>query len=247
MANIAEPIICRFYRLIPDAPAPRRADRSADSMLPTRGYRYCEALASASAFGWYIYPPLNFSLVWDGIEIAWTYEGAEDWYPLRAAQFPGFRQLFEQAAPDPVKPLAPPFLATAREPGVVQIWSGYLARTEPGWALLSRGPANIPRTQGYEHFEGILESETWFGPLFTNIRLTRTDSPVEFHVRYPLFQVQPLLRQCYSEASFEILGLSELSAGDWQDFEATMKPNADQMRKLGHYAVDIRRRRRNKS
>ena len=113
--------------------------------------------------------------------------------------------------------------------------------------MLSRGPANIPRTQGYEHFEGILESETWFGPLFTNIRLTRTGSPVEFHVRYPLFQVQPLLRQCYSEASFEILGLSELSAGDWQDFEATMKPNADQMRKLGHYAVDIRRRRRNKS
>ena len=244
---MAESIICRFYRLIPDAAAPRRADRSADSMLPTRGYRYCEALASASAFGWYLFPPLNFSLVWDGIEIAWTYEGAEDWYPLRAAQFPGFRQLFEQAAPDPVKPLAPPFLATAREPGVVQIWSGYLARTEPGWALLSRGPANIPRTQGYEHFDGILESETWFGPLFTNIRLTRTASPVEFHVRYPLFQVQPLLRHCYSETPFEIVGLSDLTTSDWKDFEATMKPNADQMRRPGHYAVETRQRGRNRS
>jgi len=70
MAKQTEPVICRFYRLFPDAPLPRRADRSADGMLPTRGYRYCEALASASAFGWYIYPPLNFSLVWDGIEIA---------------------------------------------------------------------------------------------------------------------------------------------------------------------------------
>jgi hypothetical protein len=240
---MAESTICRFYRLIPDAPAPRRADRSADGMLPTRGYRYCEALASASAFGWYVYPPLNFSLLWDGIEIAWTYEGAEDWYPLRAAQFPRFRELFEEAAPKSLRPLAPPFLATAREAGVVQIWSGYLARTAPGWALLSRGPANIPRTQGYEHFEGILESETWCGPLFTNIRLTRTDSPVEFHVRYPLFQVQPLLRQCYNDVSFEILGLSGLSPDDWRDFEATMKRNADQMRKLGHYAADTRRRR----
>src|SRR5215469_4448226 len=107
MANQAEPI-CKFYRLIPDAPVPRRADRSADGMLPTRGYRYCEAVAAASAFGWYLYPPLNFSLVWDGVEIAWTYEGAEDWYPLRGAQFPGFRQLFEEMAPDPVKRLAPP-------------------------------------------------------------------------------------------------------------------------------------------
>jgi hypothetical protein len=222
MTKQAELVVCRFYRLIPDAPAPQRADRSADGMLPTRGYRYCEALAAASAFGWYIYPPLSFSLVWDGVEIAWTYEGAEDWYP-------------------------PPFLVVAREPGVVQIWSGYLARTAPGWALLSRGPANIPRTQGYEHFEGIIEAETWFGPLFTNIRLTRTNSPVEFHVRYPLFQVQPLLHQCYDEPSFEVVGLSELSTADWQGFETTMKPNTDQMRRLGHYAVDARRRSRKRS
>jgi hypothetical protein len=244
MVQQAESVICRFYRLIPDAPAPRRADRSADGMLPTRGYRYCEALASASAFGWYIYPPLNFSLVWDGVEIAWTYEGAEDWYPLRGAQFPGFRQHFEGVAPDPIKHLAPPFLVPAREPGVVQIWSGYLARTAPGWALLSRGPANIPRNQGYEHFEGIIESETWFGPLFTNIRLTRTNSPVEFHIRYPLFQVQPLLRECYHEVPFEVVGLSELSEVDWRSFEATIRPNIDQMRLLGHYAVGARRRRR---
>src|SRR5207248_9494309 len=156
MAKQAESVICRFSRLIPAAPVPRRADRSADGMLPTRGYRYCEALAAASAFGWYSYPPLSFSLVWDGIEIAWTYAGAEDWYPLRGAQFPGFRQLFEQVAPDPVKPLAPPFLAVAREPGVVQIWSGYLARTAPGWALLSRSPANIAPTLRYPAFAGIL-------------------------------------------------------------------------------------------
>src|SRR5438874_2270933 len=119
MTKQAEPAICRFYRLIPDAPPPRRADRSADGTLPTRGYRYCEALASASGFGWYLYPPLNFSMIWDGVEIAWTYEGAEDWYPLRAAQFPGFRQRFEEVAPEPVKALAPQFLVVAREPGVV--------------------------------------------------------------------------------------------------------------------------------
>jgi uncharacterized protein DUF6065 len=247
MTELAEPAICQFYRLIPDAPEPRRADRSADGMLPVRGYRYCEALASASAFGWYIYPPLNFSLMWDGAEIAWTYEGADGWYPLRGAQYPGFRQFFEEAAPEAARPFAPPFLAAAREPGVVQIWSGYLARTAPHWALLSRGPANIPKTQGYEHFEGIVESETWFGPLFTNVRLTRTNSPVEFHIRYPLFQVQPLLRQCYRDPSFEVLDLADLNAGDWQRFEATMKPNTEQMRSLGHYAVDTRKRVRGQS
>ena len=155
--------------------------------------------------------------------------------------FPGSARSLRRWHPIRSSLLLPPFLVVAREPGVVQIWSGYLARTAPGWALLSRGPANIPRNQGYEHFEGIIESETWFGPLFTNIRLTRTNSPVEFHVRYPLFQVQPLLRQCYRETSFEVVSLPELSAADWQSFEATMKPNTDQMRMLGHYAVGTRR------
>jgi len=239
-----EPVVCRFYRLINAAPSPRRADRSADGMLPVRGYRYCEALASASAFGWYLYPPLNFSLVWDGVEIAWTYEGADGWYPLRGAQYPGFRQWFEEVAPEAVKTLAPPFLVAAREPGVVQIWSGYLARTAPGWALLCRGPANIPRNQGYEYFEGIIDSDTWFGPLFGNIRLTRTNSPVEFHLRYPLFQVQPLLRQYYREPSFDVLGFDDLGSAEWLSFAATLEPNTDQMRSLGHYAVDTRRRAR---
>jgi len=66
-------------------------------------------------------------------------------------------------------------------------------------------------------------------------------------MRYPLFQVQPLLRQCYSEVSFEVIGLSELSAADWQSFEATVKPNTAQMRMMGHYAVDVRRRTRKKT
>jgi hypothetical protein len=63
-------------------------------------------------------------------------------------------------------------------------------------------------------------------------------------VRYPLFQVQPLLRQCYSDPSFDVLELNDLNAADWDRFEATMRPNTDSMRPLGHYAVDTRKRLR---
>jgi hypothetical protein len=244
MVGSAEPVICQFYRLIPGAPEPRRADRSADGTLPVIAYRYCEAIASASAFGWYLYPPLNFSLIWDGTEIAWTYEGAEGWYPLRGAQYPGFLERFGKIAPPGLEDLAPTFLVQGKLPGVVQIWSGYLARTPPGWALLSRGTVNIPKTQGYENFEGIVETDSWFGPLFTNIRLLRINSPVEFHMRYPLFQVQPLLRQCYREPSFAVHEAGDLDGEQWQRFAATMTPNTDQMRTLGHYAADTRRRLR---
>ena len=243
MAEQSETAVCRFYRLIPGAPAPQRADRSADGMLPTRAYRYCEALAAASAFGWYIYPPLNFTLAWTGTDTIWTYEGADASYPVRSAQCPGFLDAFDATAPETARALAPPFLALSREPGVVQIWSGYLARTAPGWALLSRGPVNIPPNQGYDHFEGIVETDSWFGPLFTNVRLTR-NAPVEFHKTRPLFQVQPLPRLCYTGPSFEVLDIADLQIEDWARFEKTMAPNANHMRSLGHYAVDTRRRLR---
>ncbi len=247
MIESAEPVVCQFYRLIPDSPEPRRADRSADGTLPVVAYRYCEAIAIASAFGWYLYPPLSFSLIWDGTEIAWTYDGADGWYPLRAAQYPGFTETFAKVAPDGLGALAPTFLAQGKLPGVVQIWSGYLARTAPRWALLSRGIANLEKTQPYATYEGIVETDTWFGPLFTNVRLMRTNSPIDFHVHRPLFQVQPLLRQCYAEPSFEVLGSDDLRGEDWQRFAATMIPNTDQMRAPGHYAADTRKRLRARS
>jgi hypothetical protein len=266
MVESAEPAICQFYRLIRGAPEPQRADRSADGTLPMIAYRYCEPVAAASGFGWYVYPPLNFSLVWDGREIAWTYEGSDGWDALRAAPYPGFLESFAKLAPDGMSGLMPTFLTQGKLPGVVQIWSGYLASTRPGWALLSRGVANLAQNQPYEiheaivepeleqdneeitppyvNYEGIIETDTWFGPLFTNVRLMRINSPVDFHVNRPLFQVQPILRQCYREPSFTVQGSEGLTPEHWRRFEATMRPNTDHMRHPGHYAVKTRKRLR---
>ena len=49
-----------------------RADRAAAGTMPTRAFRYCEAMTSASAFGRYVFPPITFSLMWDG---GWKYFG----------------------------------------------------------------------------------------------------------------------------------------------------------------------------
>jgi hypothetical protein len=247
MVEPARQPICRFYRLIPDAPDPQRADRSAEGTLPVNAYRYCEPVAAASGFGWYLYPPLSFKLMLDGDEIFWTYEGAEGWEALRAAQYPDFLSTFASIAPKGLKDLAPTFLGQGLMPGVVQVWSGYLAKTAPGWSLLSRGTANVAKTQAYQNYEGIIETDSWFGPLFTNIRLTRTNAPVEFHRRYPLFQVQPLRRECYAEPSFDVRDAGDLEPSDWDRFAGTMLPNTDQMRRLGHYAADTRKRARRAS
>ena len=145
MRETKDSVVCRFYRLIPDAPVPRPADRSADGTLPVNAYRYCEAIASASAFGWYMYPPLSFSLWWDGTEIAWTYGGADEWYALRGAQYPGFIEAFRKAAPADIATLAPPFLS--REVSLALSRSGELKVTRILKVSLRRIPGSAHSLQ----------------------------------------------------------------------------------------------------
>lgn len=235
--------------MIPGMRGPQRADPAAAGTMPTRAYRYCEAMRSASAYGWYLFPPIGFSLQWDGgTDIIWTYEGVDEWYPLRTAQFPGFAAHFDRVAPPDVRTFSPPFLAAFKEPGILQIWTGLIARTLPGWSLLVRPPANLARSQAYDFFEGIVETDRWFGPLFTNIRLTRTNCPIEFDAEFPLLQVQPVQRAYCDDRlnDFDVVEeLSGLTTDDWAAFRQTVvRPSADPQRKRGQYAAASRKRRK---
>jgi hypothetical protein len=97
--------------------------------------------------------------------------------------------------------------------------------------------------------EGIVETDRWFGPLFTNLRLIKTDVPIHFSTETPLLQVQPLQRSTYAEEvsnRFALVGdPSEFSAAAWARYEETLvKPNLDPARPVGAYATTVRRRRR---
>ncbi len=238
-----------FHRFVPQARLPMRADKSALGILPTRAFRFCDAVVSAAGFGYYVFSPIDFSLMWDGSEIVWSWEGGPGWQPLAAAQAPGFRDYFDGIAPDHIKEYAPPLVTALQEPGMVQLWSGLVARTRPGWSLLLRAPANLPRKPGYELFEGIVEADRWFGPLFVALRLTRTDVPIRFAPDWPLFQAQPLPRDVYADATlndYELVPeLRQLDAADWQDYHETIvRPNQQADRPRGAYAARTRRRRR---
>lgn len=236
-----------FFRFVESGRAPQRADRAAGGTLPTRAFRYCEASTTAAALGWYVFPPIGFQLYWTGTETHWTYAGATGWYPLGAAQFPGFRDRFNTTAPDRIKAYSPPFLGALPEPGIIQIWSGLVAKTKPGWSLVARGPANLPRAAGYDVFEGVVEADQWFGPLFINIRLARTNSPVEFDPNLPLFQVQPIQREAYSNAVLDDVALSgfdKLSSENWDAYHRTIVEPSQTRCPHGSHAAEVRKRRR---
>jgi hypothetical protein len=192
---------------------------------------------------------MDLQLIWDGHDIFWYFDGAADWMPLApAAQFPDFSQAFDEAAPESLRGCAPPFLTALPEPGVIQIWTGLMAETAPGWSLLIRPPANVPLPGGYTLYEGIVETDCWFGPLFTNLRLTRTHQPVRLRPDFPLLQVQPLPREAYAEetlsATHVVPDMTEMTSRDWEAYRATIvAPNENGDRPFGGYAIAARKRR----
>jgi hypothetical protein len=243
-----KPKLVTFHRLIESARMPQRADRSAAGSLPTRAFRYCEAATSAAAFGYYLFPPIGFSIQWDGYDMMWTFEGAGDWFPLKSVQFPGFRDHFDSLAPAEIKEFSPPFLSALQEPGLIQVWTGLIARTAPGWSLLVRAPANLPRGGGWEPYEGIVETDHWFGPLITNLRITKTNVPIDFKPDFPFIQVQPIPRHVYEDATlnnYEIVPeLAQFTPEDWDDYyDTVVRPNSQVVRPRGQYAAAARKRR----
>ena len=238
--------ILRFHRLIEQARLPVRADRSAAGTLPTRAFRYCEAVTAAAGFGWWVFPPSDVTLLWDGESVFWQYD--DRFLPLRSAQFPHFSDTFDNSAPASLQGCSPPFLTALPEPGTVQIWTGLIVRTLPNWSVLLRAPANLPSQGGYVQYEGMIETDHWFGPLFTNIRLTRTHSPIRLAADYPLALVQPVPRHAYADAALNNVAinpaLTGLTSADWHAYEAAIaEPNRRPARSFGEYAVASRKRR----
>ena len=238
-----------FYTAVPGCRAPMRADPAALGTLPARGFQYCEALRAASSFGWYVFPPIDFTLQWDGSLVIWTYRGAKSWYPLTSAQFPGYQAEFNKVAPSRLHGFSPPFLSVGLEPGLIQIWSGLMIESAENWSVLVRPPANLPRNLAFDLYEGIVETDRWFGPLFTNIRLIKTDTPIQFSTEIPLVQVQPLHRRVYAEEvsnNFRLVAHpSEFPEEAWSRYEQTIvKPNLEPQRQVAAYAASVRRRRK---
>jgi hypothetical protein len=243
-----EPIV-RFHQLLPVGRAPIQADRAAMGTLPMRAVRYCEAVTRATAFGWWVFSPIDMEFLWDGAEVLWRCNDLPDWVPLQpSVQFPDYAAAFDRAAPAAMRGCAPPFLMALPEPGTLQIWTGLFARTAADWHLLVRSTPNLPPAGGVALFEGIVETDHWFGPLFINLRFTRSHTPIRIRSDYPLAQVSPVLRQCYSNDTLGRIavetGLSSLNGADWDGYYASVaEPAGRPNRPFGEYATAVRKRR----
>lgn len=234
-----------FHRVYPAAIPPMRADKAALGIIPTMAYRHCEPLRTASAFGWYIFPPEEIFFKWNGADVLHLQDG--EWVRLTDAPLPGFADHWNEHAPDELRDLAPPFITQLPVPGFVQIWSGLLCSTRADWSVLVRPLANMRGSNFYSCFEGVVESDRFRPfPLFINIQLVATDVVIHIPKTVPLFQVQPLMRATYGDEAHrfeEREGLAAMADADWAGYRKTIRVGvADEAPEPAQYTAATRKR-----
>jgi hypothetical protein len=246
--------IVTFHRVFTAAPPPLRADKSALGTLPTAAFQYCEPVRTASAFGWYIFPPIDIRLMWDGVETFYPVDG--EWSVLPSINLNDeFVEYWDAYAPEDLKGHSPPFLTPVFVPGIIQIWSGLLISTTENWSVIIGPPSNLPQSRSFACFEGLVETDSFKPcPLFVNIRLLTTDREILIPRTKPLFQIRPIRRECYADTALQHLefeGLSprtedggSMTEEDWNGYRSTVRSvhrPADQYIP-GSYGASRRRR-----
>ena len=248
MQDRADNPFITFSELYPDAPVPRRADPAPFGGVYLRAQRYCEPFTMASTYGWYVFPPMNFSLLWDGDQCFWKRPEEHEWHQFHSVSYPGFPEYYRQYAPAGLGHFGRfPFLGAAPEHGIVQIWTGLLIKTQPNWAVLVRQPVNLPRRTDVEVLDGIIETDWWFGPIVAPVRLCKTDKPIEFNTRQPLYHIQPIPKVIYTEKLLNqvaiVCDLADFTEQEWAESAAALllrnNPNAP----VGSYKIAARQRR----
>lgn len=205
--NGLAPLKVEFFTVYPDAPPPEPASSTVRGSLPARAVQFCPPVTAGSGFGWYVFPPVDFALRWDGQTTEWSLlEGNEPthWQSLAggyegdlAAGREVLANLPESMRSDidvfdRTREMIPFLDADPRAGDLVEVFPGVAARTSPGWALLLRSVPNwLPRA-GFEALDGVIETAWHRSPLNAIIRLTTPGRVVRFHRRIPMLVLQPV-------------------------------------------------------
>jgi hypothetical protein len=117
------------------------------------------------------------------------------WLVLNSQPFRATRDGTAEISGVSIEPLGGAFPTASSHfgSGIVTWNLPYLFRTPPGYNLLVRGPANLPK-DGASPLEGIVETD-WSPATFTvNWKLTRAGLPVQFEQDEPICMIVPQRR-----------------------------------------------------
>ncbi|MEU7793511.1 DUF6065 family protein [Micromonospora tulbaghiae] len=256
------PLRVEIYSLYGDARPAEPASATLRGSLPVRAVQQCPPVAAGSGLGWYVYPPADVALRWDGHDTEWSllqenepagwrslaggYDGTLPQAPAQLADLPErFRDgldIFDRYGG------TMPFIdADPRAPHTIEMVTGVVARTSPGWCLLARGVPNWPAQRGLQLYEGVVETDWYTSFLPTILRLTEPGHVVRLYRNIPLMCLQPVHRSTLAASrQAELItgqGIAQWPDDLWADLVALRRRRQDPQIRGSYRREQVRRLR----
>lgn len=209
-----------IWRLHPGGVRVVPADVRLLGEAPPGALKWCGPFTNASRCGWWVYPPLDMDIVYRPPDPLHSYDAKFDTHPDCHAlkRKPGYFQhrvvggdehgevpVIREMLRDEHE-----FRVEARqlyafgevEMNVVNIWTGCIFKTPPGWCLQIRSPVNLNVDEPFRIQEGILETDWMPYDVWMNLKFFEYDrwASIRREQHHPIAHLVPVRRETFAAA-----------------------------------------------
>ncbi len=192
----------KVWRLTPHGVRIVPAEKTLGGTANEAGVKWCVPYSTVNRTGWWIYPAVDMDVIW---------KGGDKFEHVLHSPYPATESLLvrklvtihDAVDPDkwcPADTGRSKFNFGGVEGNIIQIWSGVILQTPPGWCLHMRSPVNWAR-QPYSVQEGILETDWMQYDLWTNVIVHEKDTLIQLRrdQQVPLAHIVPVRRESFKE------------------------------------------------
>lgn len=194
----------KIWRLNPKGIRLEKAEKTLHGNANEAGVKFCRPYSSCNALGWWVFSPVDLDIIWRGGKI-FEHKLLEPWPNVEHDLVNSLTNEKDNVKVDDFCPASGRSHLTigAVDDGIVQIWTGCIFKTPPGWCLQIRSPINC-NPQPYYVMEGILETDWMQYDIWINLVFTEKDKLIQIRKNQwpPLAQLIPTRRESVD--------------GDWQ-------------------------------
>lgn len=195
-----EDFTLKVWRAHPSAARLVRAEKTLNGTANPGGVRFCGPFTNANAAGWWIFPPVDIDIVWQGgsefeHELLTPYDDTDGHLVRFLADKADLEHINQWSRTGG----RTKFTWGLVDKGVAQIWTGCIFETPPGWGLQIRSPVNFP-PRGCHVMEAMLETDWLQYDIWLNLVFDRPGEVVQLRRDEwpPIAQLVPVPRDTCS-------------------------------------------------
>jgi hypothetical protein len=157
------------------------------------GVRWCGPYSSANQLGFWVYPPVDMEIFYNGNSFSGTAEqySNEDYFKIKSLIKSEDKVNIEKWCDSNTGRTK--FTWGEADKNVVQIWTGLIFQTPPGYCLQIRSPINFPR-ENYHVMEAVLETDWMHYDIWINL-ICEPNKKISIKKDLPIAHLVPVKRE----------------------------------------------------